>query len=151
MRRRFTTLALVAGGLSLVVAQPAAAGSWYSSGSPLRVYESNIAQGQAYGNMRNENGSYTRNDSYQYDVRSGGDPVYVRTQWKYTWSLLNGLWVNDDVRSTVRTSEAKWVFSYVHDAIRWDRDATRLVAKVCEDQRLSGDPCSVETGQTINY
>lgn len=129
----------------------ASATSWYSASSPLKVYESGVTQGQAYGKFFIENGSYTRNDSYQYDVRPGGDPVYVRTQWKYTWSLLNDLWINDDVRSTKRTSTAKWEFSYVHDAIRWDRDATRLISKVCEDQTFSGDPCSVETGVTINY
>src|SRR5688572_3526215 len=117
MTCRFTTLVLVACGWSLAAAPSAAAGSWYSSSSPLKVYESGVSQGQAYGNMYDEKGSYTRNDSYQYDVRSGGDPVYVRTQWKYTWSLLNGLWVNDDLRSTIRTSEAKWVASYVRDAI----------------------------------
>lgn len=43
-----------------------------------------------------------------------------------------------------------WRFSYDHDALRFDRDGVRMITKVCKDQTLQGDPCSVESGQSFS-
>jgi hypothetical protein len=148
--RSMAKATVLAAGLALVAGPGASAGTWYSSSSPLTAYEGGVAQAQGHGNMYLKDHTYARNDSWQKDPRSGGDPVYVRTQWKYFWEFT-GVWANDDLKTTGRTSVNSWVFFYDHDALRFDRDGVRMITKVCEDQTFQGDPCSVESGQSFSY
>jgi hypothetical protein len=138
--------------LSGLVALPAAALTWYSAASPLTAYEGTVAQAQAYGNFYNYNSTYARSNSTQRDNRPGGDSIYVETTWYFLvqQGSLN-LWTYDNKHQTARTSSSTWSAKYTQDPLRIPHSQVRGAIVVCEDQFLSGDPCSATVIKTFSY
>lgn len=127
--------------------------SWYSKTSPLVASDDGSKRAGAYGASYIENGSYARVSSYQKDYRPGGNSVYVDTDYKY-WTLNDVYelaWVEMASKETARSNTSAWVYHHTHHTLMGEPDRVRTVTHVCEDQRFSGDPCSVNVIETLGY
>jgi hypothetical protein len=126
---------------------------WYSQSAPLTASDDGTVRAGAYGHSYVDNGSYARVNSRQKDYRPGGHKVYVDTDYKY-WvpNSVNVLaWVEKASKETTRTDTATWTFAYTRHGLLGEADRVRAVSHVCEDQPLSGDPCSVNVVKTFSY
>lgn len=148
---------LVTAAATALFAQPAVAVGWYSLSAPLKVYENNVVQGAAYGNFANANQSYAKSKSTRKDWRKGGDGIFVETHTRFlvtSCSQTGGCttqWVSRGAKQTGRTESGAWVTSSTQTALHAQGSRARGEIKVCEDQKLSKDPCSVRTYPTFDY
>lgn len=133
--------------LFLVTAPAALAESynWYSSSSPLNVYDNDTLRGSAYGTAYKKDG-FLKNHTYYRDRRSNGNPVYTETTYSYYKVCSNGFleWCDERGRDqSARTQSTYWQDQYdADDYSTQGADRGRVHVKVCEDQDWSLDPCS---------
>ncbi len=148
---------LVSGFIGAVTAAPALATAyslqqWYSTSSPLKVYEDGYVQAQAWGNWYNEDRTYARNGARQYDIKSGGNYVYIATKFIFRHDTFGyNYWWSEGTKETKRTSSASWVYDYDHEALASHGDAARAEIKICEEHSWSADPCSATALPTFGY
>lgn len=159
IRKTLIAIAVVTG--SLLLAQPALAVTWYSTSSPLKVYDGGRVQGLAYGNFTNYNGVSARSYSWQKDSRPGGSGIYVET--KFWWygpdsdctqqALQHGAvcWYDSGKKSTANTISGSWIAAYSARYLVFSADRARGDIKVCENHSWAHDPCSAHVLRTFSY
>ena len=137
----------------LGIAAPAMAVNWGSASDPYYVKEGTVNQGKGYGDYGNYNNQYARNNMWFYDLRSGGEGIYVRTVFQFFYSNAGdaAAWQRDAYKETDRTTSAAWKFNMRQQALNSRAEKSRGVIRVCEDQTLSGDPCSPEGFISFSY
>jgi hypothetical protein len=125
---------------------------WHSTSSPLKVYEDGIEQARAWGNWYNEDHTYARNGARQYDMKPGGNSIYVATKFLFFVEQFGTTyWWNSGTSETKRTSSASWIYDYDHKELHGHGRYARGEIKICEAQAWSGDPCSTTTRPGFNY
>ncbi|MGO4255588.1 hypothetical protein [Marmoricola sp. RAF53] len=137
----------------LAIAPPALAVTWYSQGSPLRVYESGVTQGTAFGDFKNNNGVSARSYSQQMDAKPGGQGVYVETSFYYMRECSDGAveYCYDAKKSTTNTTVAYYVSDYTATYLEPSGTAARGQMKICENHNLAPDPCSATVVRSFSY
>jgi len=153
IRRMPVLLAAATAAVGVLTSTAAYATNWYTSSSPLIAYDDGVKQAGAYGSSYIENGTYARTTSNQKDYRPGGDSVYVDTDYKYWMANSYGdmAWIEKASKETGRTNSGSWVYKYTRHTLLGNPDRVRMVTHVCEDQSLSGDPCSANVIHTFSY
>ncbi|HWJ11479.1 MAG TPA: hypothetical protein VNS46_19020 [Nocardioides sp.] len=142
-----TLLVTALTGLLFLITAPAALAAsydWYSSSSPLNVYDSTL-RGSAYGTSYQKD-AYLKNHTYYRDRRSNGNAVYTETSYSYYKVCSNGFleWCAETGNDqSARTQSGYWQDQYdADDYTQRGADRGRVHSKVCEDQDWSPDPCS---------
>lgn len=143
--------------LMLVLATSASGVTWFSSGSPLKVYDNGVAQGKAYGNFYNSQNAYAKNKATYADLRPGGDAVRVETDflyWEYAGSCgTQGgtCWVHSASKQTDATTSGSWKTHTRSRALSSSGSRARGNVDICEIQAWSNDPCSAKALPTFDY
>lgn len=136
-------------------AAPAYAVSYGSRTAPIKASD-NSDNGNAwfYGNITIDDQTSMRNGYYYKDSGADGNSVYVQTNWYYRSISAEGQVSYDysgkDQSARIGTAEG-WVHGADYDALIKESDRGRGVAKVCEDQSWSPDPCSKTATVTLSY
>ncbi|GAA1372679.1 hypothetical protein GCM10009661_35120 [Catellatospora chokoriensis] len=136
----------------IAMAAPASAVTWGSASLPYYVWEDNVAQGMAHGDFWNKNQQYAQSESWQYDLRAGGESVYVWTDWTYYYAK-NGetkYWT-DYSDETSHTTSASWSHQNLIEPLNSHSNSARGRVRVCEDHSFSTDPCSTSGYPTFSY
>lgn len=133
---------------AIAFAGPAQAVSWASSSSPLIAYEDSVGQAKAYGNFYNNQNVYAKNSSHQYDMKPGGNGVFVNTTFKF---IGGGQVWHKDEHSTSATTSASWIQDSTSEPLQGCCDRAEGHSKVCERQNNSFDPCSIQAFPSFSY
>ncbi|GAA1372676.1 hypothetical protein GCM10009661_35110 [Catellatospora chokoriensis] len=153
MERKWrTAIGVAATVAALGLAAPASATTWGTASSPYYVWEDSVAQGMAYGDFKNQNQQYARSESSQYDLRSGGQSVYVWTDWLYyyTYNGATQYWT-DYSDETPHTTSASWTSKSIDKPLKAQSNSARGKVRVCEDHSFATDPCSASGYPTFSY
>lgn len=151
LKRAAIVVATAAGFLG--IATPAMAIQWGSSSNPYYVSEGGVKQGKAYGDYGNYNYQYARSNAWYYDMKAGGQGIYVNTEFQFYYSSSGqpAAWNTDWTEETSRTTSAAWKYQYKQRALFAQAEKSRGVVRVCEDHAWSGDPCSAAGYVTFSY
>jgi len=121
--------------------------------------ESGVPQARAHGTWKvrdTSNGTRSISSAKVQDLRPGGNSAFVelRTQSNSgicaspEYTSCTKKWYHYKSDQTRRTNSDRWVSLSASTSVDQADSFTRGVMKVCEDQRLSPDPCS---GYTYTY
>lgn len=137
----------------LAIASPAMAIQWGSASDPYYVVEDDVKQGKAYGDYGNFNQQYARSNAWYYDMRPGGEGIYVETSFlfHYSWNGEPAAWNSEHYAETSRTTSAAWKYQYKQKALISIAEKSRGRVRACEDHSWSGDPCSPYGHPTFSY
>ncbi|MFE9192004.1 hypothetical protein ACFYL6_20590 [Micromonospora sp. NPDC007208] len=144
--------ALTVGALSL--ATPAMAVTWASASSPAYASEDGVAQAAGYGDFTNT-GTNARSRSWQKDMKTGGQSVYVATSFSFYYTTCNPNCVtgfnSHGGDETNHTTSGSWSDQSIYWPLASQGEKARGSVKVCEDHTLAGDPCSGTYLPTFDY
>jgi len=151
-RRLLGLIAIVAA--TFVAAPPVMAVTWYSSSSPLKVYQDGVAQGYAYGDFKNNSGVSARSYSWQKDAKPGGSGIYVETSFYFYQGCgdpESTQWCYSAKKSTENTTSGSWISDYTARYLSSEGSQARGKMKICENHNLAPDPCSAEVIRSFSY
>lgn len=144
--------------VTVVFASSASGGElWYSSSSPLKVYDDGVAQGKAYGNFYNSQNTYAKNKATYADLRPGGDAVRVETDFYFyeydgvECGSQGTCFVFSASKQTDPTTSSSWKTHTRARTLSSRGSRARGRIDICEIQAWSNDPCSAKPIPTFAY